>query len=182
MITPSISQRDQRAHENLSRGRRRPEKKKKKMTIALATRADTSHSDYEIKKRKKKKEEKTTTKRKKKKKKTNFNTRHAGIHLAQQQGEEKKYQKNTALATQAYASHSDWKYKEKLDYNTRHRSDLRRKQQKTVYSRTGTGRDFLFIFKQWTIGFALGTAGPSNCTPGTCADTDTGTMERGSKI
>ena len=26
-----------------------------------------------------------------------------------------------------------------------------------------------------------GTAGPSNCTPGTCADTDTGTMERGSK-
>ncbi len=25
------------------------------------------------------------------------------------------------------------------------------------------------------------TAGPSNCTPGTCADTDTGTMERGSK-
>ena len=26
-----------------------------------------------------------------------------------------------------------------------------------------------------------GTAGPSNCTPGTCADTDTGTMEGGSK-
>ena len=25
------------------------------------------------------------------------------------------------------------------------------------------------------------TAGPSNCTLGTCADTDTGTMERGSK-
>ena len=41
VITPSISQRGQRAHENLSRGRRRSGKKKyKKMTIGLATRTD----------------------------------------------------------------------------------------------------------------------------------------------
>ena len=70
----------------------------------------------------------------------------------------------------------------KPDYNTRHRSDLKGKKEKkkkeTDYSRIVTGRERK---QKRTIGFALGTAGPSNCTPGTCTDTDTGTMERGSK-
>ena len=67
-VTPSISQRGQRAHENLSRGRGRSEKqnkndysarrakrhlaqrlgkktKKQKQTTTLATRVYTSHSD-----------------------------------------------------------------------------------------------------------------------------------------
>ena len=80
MITPSISQRGQRAHENLSRGRRRSEKQNKNDYSAR-------HANRHLSQR--------LGERKTKKQKTNYNTRHAGIRLAQRLKIQEKPDYNT---------------------------------------------------------------------------------------
>ena len=71
MITPSISQRGQRAPENLSRGRWRSGKKKKKKKNDYRARHANRHLAQQL------------GERETKNKKRNYNTRHAGIRLAQ---------------------------------------------------------------------------------------------------
>ena len=124
MVTPTISQRGQRAHENLSRWR--SEKKKKKKKNDYSARRARKHLALRLGEEKNKLQ------------KIQQSPRGHTPRIATRKNKNKQKQKTTALATQAYASRSEWKYKEKPDYNTRLRSDLKRTKTETNYSHTVT--------------------------------------------